>query len=162
MELYLPVFFEQATLGNIRKVFKLLRDHAWENDDAHETLDRFFPEWEQTLKDRLAQCEIDLKAAKQDAEDKRRIVSALGSTLDEQIEQAKRWLAHAKKRAKKRPEEVSEYTAALKKAEKPKTDHLQAVKEVKRAEQYLKTTKAAVERCGVIITAYKAIKAQNN
>ena len=157
LTLNLPVYFEEMTIEKIRKVFKLIADRPYQNETARETLDQFFPAWVQDIKDRLGRAEADLTAAKRDAEEKRRTVAALGSTLDENIAQAKRWLAHAKKRRTKRPDEISEYTAALKKATRPKDEHLQAVKEVKRLENTVKQLKAGVERSGKIINAYKNI-----
>lgn len=170
--LNLPIFFEEQGLDKIRKVFKLIDERVYQNETAIETLSRFWPEWEQTLKHRLDSTQAALETARIDAENKRRTVAALGSALDENIAQArsrvaegKKWLAHARKRRKPKPEEISEVKDALSKLEavltqamRPKTDHQQAVKEVKRLESAVKTAKAALERGGKVINAYKAIK----
>lgn len=154
LTLNLPIFFEVSPITNIRKVFKLLDGRPYQNETAHEILGQFFPAWERDTKDRLERAKAELTAAKRDAEEKRRHLAALGSTVDENIEQAKRWLAHAKKRAKKQPGEVDEYRAALNKAMRPKTDYQQAVKTVKRLEATVKQANAALERSGKVINAY--------
>ena len=162
LTLKLPIYFDEAGMEQVRKVFKLIRDRPWQNDNTHETLDQFFPAWERDLKDRLEQTTARLTAAKLDAEAKRRTVAAMGSVFEENIKQAQARLAHARKRAKKNPDEVQEYKDALQRAKKPKTDHENAVKEVKSLELAVKRTKAAIERGGKITILYKAIRQSNN
>ena len=84
--------------------------------------------------------------------------------------EGKRWLAHAKKRHKPKPEEVAEIKASMGKlktlldgAVRPKTNLQAAVKEVKRLENAVKQARAAVERSGKVISAsYTALKALKN
>ena len=159
LTLNLPIFFDELALDKVRMVFKMLDERLWQNDDAIETLDQFFHAREQELKNRFDRAKAELTAAKKDAEDKRRVMAALGSTLDEGITQAENWLAHARKRAKKRPEEVKEYKDALERAMRPKTEHAHAVKEVKRLEREVKAAQAALERGSKVINAFKEIKA---
>ena len=58
MTLNLPAFFNDNTLKNIRKAFKLLSKRPYQNAAAFETLDRFFPAWEDDLK-----IQVELKEA---------------------------------------------------------------------------------------------------
>lgn len=58
MTLNLPVFFDSSSLENIRKAFKLLSKRPHQNAPAFETLDRFFPAWEQHFK-----TQVELKQA---------------------------------------------------------------------------------------------------
>ena len=58
MTLNLPAFFIDNTLKNIRKAFKLLSKRPYQNAAAFETLDRFFPAWEDDLK-----IQVELKEA---------------------------------------------------------------------------------------------------
>jgi hypothetical protein len=162
LTLNLPIYFDEMPLGKIRKVFKLLEERPDQNETAHERLDLFFTAWERDTKDRSDLLTAELETARRDAEDKRRTVAVMGSTLDERIEQEKHVFERAKRLKKTDPERYEKYRAAYESVKRPKTEHAQAVKEVKRLESAVKTGKAAVERCGVIITAYKAIKANNN
>ena len=171
MTLVLPLYFAEMPMEKIRKVFKLLRDRAWQNDEAWETLDAFFPAWREELLDKLERLKAELSTAKRDAEEKRRTLAALGSAYDEHVQQArnriaegKKWLAHAKKRRKPKPEELDEINAAMKKlqntldnAMRPKTDHDKAIKEMKRLERAVKAAEAATERGNKVINAYEAI-----
>ena len=170
LNLALPLYFEEMPLEKIRKVFKLLKDRTWQNDAAWETLDQFFPAWEQELKQRLDSTEQRLLIAKQDAEAKRRTMEAMGSALETNITQAKIWLQHAKKQLKrlsktpsaergKAERRVEAYENDLKNAMRPKTDYQNAVKEVKRLENAVKATKTAIVRGSKIISEYKALKA---
>ena len=79
LNLVLPLYFEDMPLDKIRKVFKLLGARAWQNPAAWDTLDAFFPAWQQELKDRLDRTAADLLTAKEYAENKRRTLAALGS-----------------------------------------------------------------------------------
>lgn len=65
MTLNLPAFFNGSTLENIRKVFKLLSKRPRQNDAAFETLDRFFPAWEDHFKMQVELKEAGKKAAVQ-------------------------------------------------------------------------------------------------
>lgn len=67
MTLYLPAFFDDGTLKNIRKAFKLLSKRPYQNAAAFETLDRFFPTWEQHLKQQLESDTQEKKEAEQTA-----------------------------------------------------------------------------------------------
>jgi hypothetical protein len=129
-------------LANVRKLWKLMFDAAWENETTIDIIRAWLPATTADAEHRIRTAKGELEQAKADAESKRRTVAALGSTLDESIAQAKAWLAHARKRKKKRPGEVEEYKAALEKAMRPKTEHTAAVKEVKRAEGAIKTATA--------------------
>jgi len=160
LTLKLPVYFEKATLGQIRKVFKLLEGRPYQNDAAHETLDEFFPAWEQDLKNRIDRAGAELTDAKVDAENKRRIMAAFGSAMDEMLAHEKRVFQRARRIKKSDPERFEKCRAHYERVTRPKTDHLQAVKDLKSATARAKHAKAAVERCGVIYDAYKAIKAQ--
>lgn len=53
MVLYLPAFFDGSTLERIRKLFKLLSKRPHQNAIAFETLDRFFPAWEEHFEMRV-------------------------------------------------------------------------------------------------------------
>jgi hypothetical protein len=165
MRLNLPIFFDDAPIGNVRKVFKLMTVEPWRNEETREKLRQFFPEWEQALKDRLSLSESDLKAAKQDTEAKRRTMASFGSYLDESIAAAKRQLAAVKRwKVERDPASILRHKTAIQSAEaalahamKPKTDHEQAAKEVKRLESTVKALKAAIERCGKVTNAYSTI-----
>lgn len=67
MTLYLPAFFDGSPLSNIRKVFKLLSERPHQNAPAFETFDRFFPAWEQYLKQQLESDTQEKKEAEQTA-----------------------------------------------------------------------------------------------
>ena len=131
----------------------------WRNEETFEKLERFFPEWEQGIKAELDRAEAELTGAKRDAEEKRRGLAALGTTVEANIAQAERQLTQAKRGAKKNPGAVSVFKEVLKRASRPKTDYAEAVKTVKRLEATIKRAKADTERCGKIINAYNKIKA---
>jgi DNA-binding transcriptional MerR regulator len=63
--LYLPKFFEEAPLEDIRKALKLLKKHSSRNESAYEALDHFFPVWESGLKDRIARLRVRQREAEQ-------------------------------------------------------------------------------------------------
>lgn len=67
MVLYLPAFFDGSSLANIRKAFKLLSERPHQNAPAFETFDRFFPAWEQYLKQQLESDTQEKKEAEQTA-----------------------------------------------------------------------------------------------
>ena len=167
LELLLPGYFQQQTLGKIRKAFKLIKDRPWQNDDARETLGQFFPEWEQGFKDRHACAEFDLLIAVHKAEEKRKAMEVLGTALFENIRRAERWLDHVKTKRRntgnrtadeKVAQELAEAIEELKRARKPITDHEDAIREVRKLEKEVKESKAALERGRKIIKGYKAIK----
>lgn len=67
MTLYLPAFFDGSSLANVRKAFKLLSKRPHQNAPAFETFDRFFPVWEQHLKQQLESDTQEKKKAEQTA-----------------------------------------------------------------------------------------------
>ena len=172
LTLNLPIFFEEQSLSDIRKVFKLISDRIYQNETALEKLDHFWPEWEQTLKNHLEQVTTELETAQKDAEGKKRFVEGFGAALDEiisktkdRIAEGKKWLAQAQNLRKSKPEEINEIKETLNKLKAmldtvmfPKKKHMEAVKEVRRLEKAVKDAKAAVMRGEKIINAYKAIK----
>ena len=162
LELLLPAYFQEQTISKIRKTLKLVKYRQWQNGAAHETLERFFPEWEQSLKDRHACAEFDLLIAEYKAEEKRRAVAALGTALDENIKRQRDTLNRAKKAIREKrmePEKLVMYKAAYDAAMKPRADHEAAVKKVKSLEREVKTSKTALEHGYKVFNAYEATKA---
>jgi hypothetical protein len=161
MSLNLPIFFEESYLADMRKVFKWAMEEPRRNEEMFEKLARFFPEWEQALRDQLDHAGADLISAKKDAEDKRRVKASWGSALEERIAQARNALTRAK-RAKKQnripSDKVAEYQAAFDAVNGIKTAPIQAAKEVTRIAGVIKRTQAVLEHCGKIINAYTKLK----
>ena len=169
LELYLPIFFENRPIAKIRQVFKLLEKRPYQNDyapnNAFETFDQFFPVWEQTLRDQLSLAEAELVDAEREAENKRRMVSAMGSSYDEQIERAKERLALAKKAVKTKripSKRLEAYRNEYDRIAFHKTAYLQAASRVKRIVRDLNSIKAALKRVEKVAAIYKATREKSN
>jgi hypothetical protein len=52
-KLFLPVFFDEARLEDIRMFLKLMGKYSYQNEGAKTTLDQFFPAWEEEVKNRV-------------------------------------------------------------------------------------------------------------
>ena len=170
LNLVLPIYFEEQSVAKIHEVFKLLSEYAWQNEadwnadgySAWEVLDRFFATWKIELMHRLNRVEADLITAKRTEEEKRRTVAALGSVLDYRINQASEQVKLARRCKKSDPKTYERCQQNYEIASRPKVEHKQATKEVKRLQSAVKRAKAAVKRGGKIIDAYTTLKASKN
>jgi len=81
LTLALPVYFDEQSLEKIRKVFKLIRDRPWQNEDAIETLDQFFPAWKTSLKNDLDRAASEELAAAQKVKGSQSNVACFGSMV---------------------------------------------------------------------------------
>ena len=135
--IYLAFAFIDLPLANVRKLWKLMFDEAWNNEETIAVIRDWLPKITDEAKAKIPRLEAELITAQQDAETQRRIVTALGTSLDTKIEQAKRQLRSAKRKGQ--PETVARAQVFLYDAMKPKTERLQAVKNAKRIENEIKT-----------------------
>lgn len=117
MTLYLPAFFDGSSLENIRKAFKLLSERPHQNDTAFETLDRFFPAWEQHFKQQLESDTQKKKDAEQTARAAESQVACFGTMATKKI---KAELQKAQSAAKKAAQTVKRTKSALERCGKIK------------------------------------------
>ena len=75
-------------LANVRKLWKLMFDEAWNNEETIIMIRDWLPKIIDEAQAKIPYLEAELITAKEDAETKRRIVTALGTSLDRKIEQA--------------------------------------------------------------------------
>lgn len=115
MTLNLPAFFAVSTMGNIRKVFKLLSERPYQNDTAFQTLDQFFPAWAESLKADQKRAVEEKKAAEQAARAAESTVACFGTMATEEM---KADLKKAEQTAKKAATAAKRTKAALERYEK--------------------------------------------
>ena len=139
-------------LANMRKLWKIMFDAAWENELTISLIRDWLPEKITDTKTRIQQFEDELARAKADAESKRRAVASWGSELDNRIKQAKKQLQYAKK--SKKADRIELATGILTTVSQPKTEHDQAVKTVKRTESAITTAKAQLEKSEKLQTIF--------
>lgn len=126
MELNLPTFFEQATLTKIRKVFTLLTNEPYLNEETHEKMMLFFKDWQEWLFSEIDKGKNRYVTA-YDAEIKaKRNVASYGSlppskVYTEQLSEAKkelksadRWLKARKRELEKSSKLIHEYEKTVK------------------------------------------------
>lgn len=85
LQLNLPIFFEEATLEKIRKVFKLLAVEPCRNESTLILLQRFFPLWQKALETRLESSKIAEKAALSMVRDAERQISCFGTMATKEM-----------------------------------------------------------------------------
>lgn len=117
MTLYLPAFFDGSSLANVRKAFKLLSERPHQNAPAFETFDRFFPAWEQHLKQQLESDTQEKEAAEQTARAAESQVACFGTMVTKEM---KAELQKAQSAAKKAAQTVKRTKSALERCGKIK------------------------------------------
>lgn len=117
MTLHLPAFFDGSSLANIRKAFKLLSERPHQNAPAFETFDRFFPAWEQHLKQQLESDTQEKKEAEQTARAAESQVACFGTMATKEM---KAELQKAKRKAKTAAIAVKRARSVLERYEKIK------------------------------------------
>lgn len=118
MTLNLPAFFAVSTMGNIRKVFKLLSERPYQNKIAFQTLDQFFPAWLDDLNTASILAEAGKKRAEQAARAAESKVACFGTMATEEMKAA---LIYAQREAKAAVRNLKRAKAALERYEKIKS-----------------------------------------
>lgn len=111
----LPAFFDSSSLANIRKVFKLLSKRPYQNAPAFETLDRFFPAWEQHFKTQIELKEAGKKTTEQTTRAAESKVACFGTMATKEM---KAELLFAQRELKEAALEVKRAKSALERYEK--------------------------------------------
>jgi hypothetical protein len=88
MSLNLPIFFEMSYLSDIREVFKLMMVEPWRNEETFEKLQRFFPEWQRELADRVELETETLKADEERARTAKSQVACFGTMATKEMRNA--------------------------------------------------------------------------
>ena len=117
MTLYLPAFFYDSSMKNIRKAFKLLSERPHQNAPAFEIFDRFFPAWEQHLRQYLESDTQEKKAAEQTARAAESKVACFGTMATKEM---KAELQKAQSALKKAAQTVKRTKSALERCGKIK------------------------------------------
>lgn len=115
MTLNLPAFFAVSTMGNIRKVFKLLSERPYQNDTAFQILDQFFPAWAESLKADQKRAIEEKKAAEQAARAAESTVACFGTMATDEM---KAELKKAQRTAKDAAKTAKHTKSALERYEK--------------------------------------------
>ncbi len=115
MTLNLPAFFAVSTMGNIRKVFKLLSKRPYQNETAFQTLDQFFPAWLDDLNTTLALKTAGKKRAEQEARTAESQVACFGTMATKEMKAA---MIYAQREAKAAVRDLKRAKAALERYEK--------------------------------------------
>ncbi len=117
MTLYLPAFFDGSSMKNIHKAFKLLSERPHQNAPAFETFDRFFPAWEQYLKQQLESDTREKKEAEQTARAAESQVACFGTMATKEMKDE---LQKAQSALKKAVQTVKRTKSALERCGKIK------------------------------------------
>ena len=154
LEIKIPEYFEKAPLYKIRKVFKLLKARPEQNIAANEQLGIFLSKWNQSTNEQHARLKTELSAAERALSEKRRAITVLGSTINENIACAESQLKSVKHLAKKLPSVYEQYRLALDIAKRPQTDYAQCVKTANCLISAINKCQRTIKRCEAVQDLY--------
>ena len=79
LEILIPDYFEEMPIYKIRKIYKLLRERHWQNEETLRNLNLFFQNWELELTNRVTRAANELQTAELAAEETRKQVACFGT-----------------------------------------------------------------------------------
>ena len=142
----------EMPLTNLRKLWGIMFDTAWENDLAISMIRDWLPSKIAEIEKDIKRLEYDLPRLILDADEKRRAVAAWGSELENRIMQAKRNLQISKRR--KNEKQIATANEQLSQVSRPITEHDQAVKTIKQTETMIKHAKTQLEKVTKLQTIF--------